>query len=64
MPLIVILLFIYFTLPDLHIRLPAFATGVVGLSLNLGAYLSEVFRAAHAIRGLENYLRPTYLNLP
>jgi His/Glu/Gln/Arg/opine family amino acid ABC transporter permease subunit len=45
-PLIVILLFIYFTLPDLDIRLPAFAAGVVGLSINLGAYLSEVFRAA------------------
>jgi polar amino acid transport system permease protein len=45
-PLIVILLFVYFTLPDLHIRLPAFWAGVVGLSFNLGAYLSEVFRAA------------------
>ncbi|MFT3989116.1 amino acid ABC transporter permease [Aestuariivirga sp.] len=45
-PLIVILLFIYFTLPNLGIRLPAFLAGVVGLSINLGAYLSEVFRAA------------------
>jgi His/Glu/Gln/Arg/opine family amino acid ABC transporter permease subunit len=45
-PLIVILLFVYFTLPDLNIRLPAFWAGVVGLSFNLGAYLSEVFRAA------------------
>ena len=45
-PLIVILLFIYFTLPDLGLRLPAFWAGVLGLSVNLGAYLSEVFRAA------------------
>ena len=45
-PLIVILLFIYFTLPEAHIRLPAFWAGVAGLSFNLGAYLSEVFRAA------------------
>ena len=45
-PLIVILLFIFFTLPDLNIRLTAFWAGVVGLSFNLGAYLSEVFRAA------------------
>ena len=45
-PLIVILLFVYFTLPELDIRLPAFWAGVTGLSFNLGAYLSEVFRAA------------------
>jgi polar amino acid transport system permease protein len=45
-PLIVQLLVIYFTLPQIGIRLPAFAAGVVGLSLNLSAYLSEVFRAA------------------
>jgi His/Glu/Gln/Arg/opine family amino acid ABC transporter permease subunit len=45
-PLIVQLLFIYFALPQLGISLPAFAAGVVGLALNLGAYLSEVFRAA------------------
>ena len=45
-PLIVILLFVYFTLPEINIRLPAFWAGVVGLSFNLGAYLSEVFRAA------------------
>ena len=45
-PLIVILLFVYFTLPEIDIRLPAFWAGVVGLSFNLGAYLSEVFRAA------------------
>jgi His/Glu/Gln/Arg/opine family amino acid ABC transporter permease subunit len=45
-PLIVQLLVIYFTLPEIGIRLPAFAAAIVGLSLNLGAYLSEVFRAA------------------
>ena len=45
-PLIVILLFVFFTLPDVGIRLPAFWAGILGLSVNLGAYLSEVFRAA------------------
>ena len=45
-PLIVILLFVYFTLPEVGLRLPAFWAGVLGLSVNLGAYLSEVFRAA------------------
>jgi His/Glu/Gln/Arg/opine family amino acid ABC transporter permease subunit len=45
-PLIVQLLVIYFTLPQLGVSLPAFWAAVVGLSLNLGAYISEVFRAA------------------
>lgn len=45
-PLIVQLLVIYFSLPSLGISLPAFWAGVLGLSLNLAAYLSEVFRAS------------------
>lgn len=45
-PLIVQLMVIYFTLPEVGVVLPGFWAGVVGLSLNLGAYLSEVFRAA------------------
>jgi His/Glu/Gln/Arg/opine family amino acid ABC transporter permease subunit len=45
-PLIVQLMVIFFTLPEIGIRLPGFWAGVLGLSLNLGAYLSEVFRAA------------------
>lgn len=47
-PLIVQLMVIYFTLPSVGITLPGFWAGVLGLSLNLGAYLSEVFRAAIA----------------
>lgn len=45
-PLIVQLLVIYFTLPQIGIVFPGFWAGVLGLSLNMGAYLSEVFRAA------------------
>ncbi|MCA1444164.1 amino acid ABC transporter permease [Ensifer sp. IC4062] len=45
-PLIVQLMVIYFTLPEIGIRLPGFWAGTLGLSLNLGAYLSEVFRSA------------------
>jgi polar amino acid transport system permease protein len=45
-PLVVMLLIIYFALPSVGIRLPAFWAGVLGLSINLGAYLSEVFRSA------------------
>jgi His/Glu/Gln/Arg/opine family amino acid ABC transporter permease subunit len=44
-PLIVQLFVIYFTLPEIGIRLPGFWAGVLGLSLNLGAYMSEVFRS-------------------
>jgi len=47
-PLIVQLLVIYFTLPEIGIMLPGFWAGVLGLSLNLAAYLSEVFRSAIA----------------
>jgi His/Glu/Gln/Arg/opine family amino acid ABC transporter permease subunit len=45
-PLLVVLLVIYFTLPQIGLSLPGFWAGVLGLSLNVGAYLSEVFRAA------------------
>ena len=45
-PLIVQLMVIYFTLPSIDVTLPGFWAGVLGLSLNLGAYMSEVFRAA------------------
>ena len=45
-PLIVILLVIFFILPRIGILLPAFWAAVVAFSFNLGAYLSEVFRAA------------------
>jgi His/Glu/Gln/Arg/opine family amino acid ABC transporter permease subunit len=45
-PLVVQLLFIYFTLPQFGISLTPFWAGVVGLAVHLGAYLSEVFRSA------------------
>lgn len=44
-PIIVLLMLIYFALPFLNIRLSAFASGVLGLGLNSGAYVSEIFRA-------------------
>lgn len=45
-PLLIVLLVLFFTLPHIGISLPGFWAGVLGLSLNVGAYLSEVFRAA------------------
>ena len=44
-PLLLQLFYIYYALPDVGIRLPAFHAGVVGLSINFGAYLAELFRA-------------------
>lgn len=44
-PVVVQLLFIYFTLPQFGLSFTPFQAGVLGLSLNLGAYLSEVFRS-------------------
>ncbi|GBQ89996.1 amino acid ABC transporter permease [Asaia krungthepensis] len=44
-PLIVQLLIIYFTLPRWGLTLGAFPAAILGLSLNLAAYVSEVFRS-------------------
>lgn len=44
-PLLVQIFTIYFVLPAIGIRLPAFPAAVIALSLNAGAYISEIFRA-------------------
>lgn len=45
-PLLVQVFFIYFGLPVfLGIRIPAETAGIVAISLNAGAYISEIFRA-------------------
>jgi len=45
-PLLVQLFVLYFGLPQLGIRLPAFLCGVVGLGIYSGAYVSEIVRGA------------------
>lgn len=45
MPLLVILMFIYFGLPSLNIYLDAFVSAVLTLSMAGAAFISEVFRA-------------------
>ena len=45
-PLLLQLFYIYYGLPEFGVVLPAFAAGVLGLSVNLGAYLAELFRGA------------------
>ncbi len=44
-PLLVQLFILYFALPDLGIMLSPYAAGILGLSINIGAYLAEVYRA-------------------
>ncbi len=51
-PLLVQLYFIVFVLPDLGIRLPALAAGVIGMGLHYATYAAEVYRG-----GIESVAR-------
>lgn len=44
-PLLVQIFIVFFGLPSLGIRLPANTAALVALSINLGAYISEILRA-------------------
>jgi polar amino acid transport system permease protein len=44
-PLLLQLFYIYYVFPFIGLKLPPLAAGILGLALNYGAYLSEVFRA-------------------
>lgn len=46
LPFMVVLFLIFYLLPAFGIRLPAFAIGVITLSLYSGAYFSEIMRSA------------------
>lgn len=74
-PLLLQLFYIYYALPDIGIVLPAFIAGVLGLSLNFGAYLAELFRSgiqsieggqsdAGSALGLSKWQRMRYIVLP
>lgn len=43
-PLLIQLFLIYFGLPSLGLNLPAFAAGIVGLSINSSGYVGEIVR--------------------
>jgi His/Glu/Gln/Arg/opine family amino acid ABC transporter permease subunit len=45
-PLLLQILFFYGALPQLGLTLPAFPTVVIAMSLNAGAYIAEIIRAA------------------
>ena len=44
-PLLVQIIFLYFGLYEIGIRLPALTAGVIALSINSGAYIAEIVRA-------------------
>jgi arginine/lysine/histidine/glutamine transport system substrate-binding and permease protein len=44
-PLLVQILFVYFVLPSVGINLTAYTSGILALTLNAAAYISEVIRA-------------------
>jgi len=44
-PLLLQLIYIYYVLPEIGIRLDSFTAGVIALTLNYSAYLSEVYRS-------------------
>lgn len=48
MPILVILIVVYFGLPFLNIKLDPFSSGVFVLSVTNGAYISEIFRSGIA----------------
>ena len=45
MPIIVLMMMIYYALPFVGIRLSAIMSGILALGLNSSAYVSEIFRA-------------------
>ena len=45
LPVLVLLMLIYYALPFVGLALPAFSAAVLALSLNGGAYYAEIFRA-------------------
>lgn len=44
-PLVVQIYFVYLALPQVGIVLPAIPSGIIALSFNYGAYMTEIFRA-------------------
>ncbi|MED4990277.1 MULTISPECIES: amino acid ABC transporter permease [Parageobacillus] len=45
-PLLVQLFIIFYGLPNIGITIPSFSAAIIGFSLNVGAYASEIIRAA------------------
>lgn len=44
-PALILILFVFFGLPQLGLRIDAILAGIIALGLNSGAYMGEIFRA-------------------
>ena len=71
-PLLVQLYFIFYVLPDIGIRLPALAAGVIGMGLHYATYAAEVYRGGieavprgqwEAARATNLTMRQTWINV-
>ena len=60
-PVLFQIIFIYNVLPSFGIRLSAFASGVIALSLNEGAYMAEIIRSG--LQAIKSGQRPAGLAL-
>jgi len=54
-PLLLQLFYIYYGLPELGVVIDGFTAGVLGLTLNFGAYLAELFRSGIQSVGAGQY---------
>lgn len=62
-PLLIQLLFIYFGLPQIGIKLNPFTASVIAIGLNSGAYQAEILRTAIKSIPEEQYMSASSLNL-
>jgi glutamine transport system permease protein len=71
-PLLLQLFILYYALPSVGIKMPAEAAGIIGLGINSGAYMAEIFRAGieavprahvHAARSLGMSYRQTLIRV-
>lgn len=71
-PLLVQLYFIFYVLPDIGIRLPALAAGLIGMGLHYATYAAEVYRGGieavprgqwEAARATNLTMRQTWINV-
>lgn len=65
-PVLVLLYLVYFGLPELDLRLGAFASAIAAIGFSFGAYTSEVFKAGIAAvpRGQREAARAVGLSYP
>jgi len=62
-PLLVILFFFYFGLPEIGVRLNQYVVGIMALALHTGGYIAEIFRAGIQSVSIHQYWSALALGL-